>query len=347
MKVGITSPRFHIGWNTDLRIQSYFINPGINKDINFSYCGGLRYSTRLALQKINTKLGLRNKSSDLEITNFESYKYFYCYGSIPSALMPSLSSSRASALFTTGVMSPHYMQAAGDNANPVAEVTKLDKLVPPNVPFHFHTRYGLDQFRSVATSGRSSYAVPFFLPHLASYKPSQPSTGVNIAFIGKDGKRKGLYVLLEALKRLPSDYLYRNAINLVVVSSSKPYPVEGVIVKWHKHATPRKVRSILCNTHILAMPVLRESYGIIFVEAMAAGCMVIADNDFPRREILAETGKLLPTHSIDNLANSLRSAFGNRDLIKQAGSAARNRYEEHYSPLVVANSYVDIFKSLL
>ncbi len=346
MKIGITSPRFHIGWNTDLKIQSFFLKPGISDDLVFSYCGGLRYSSGLVFQKFLKKIGYDFPGISIRGNRLDSHRHFYCYGRIPLELYGRLSAGEAKAVLTTGVMTPHYMQSAGDSKPQHAKIIDLDKNIPEHVPFHFHTNYGLNQFKAVSISGRPAYSVPFFLPALQSYCPSQSKTEMNIAFVGKDGTRKGLYVLLEALKILPTSDLSQSKTKLIVVSETKPYSIEGVEIEWIKQASPEKVRKILCKSQILAMPVRHESYGIIFIEAMAAGCLVISDNDYPRHEIIGDAGKRLIDNSAEELASVLHIMLNDRDQIYFYRKKARERFMKFYSPEVVSREYVRIFKSL-
>ena len=74
MKIGITSPRFHIGWNTDLKIQSFFLKPGISDDLVFSYCGGLRYSSGLVFQKLLKKIGYDFPSISIRGNRLDSHR---------------------------------------------------------------------------------------------------------------------------------------------------------------------------------------------------------------------------------------------------------------------------------
>lgn len=343
MLIGITSPRFQFGWNTDYAVQKSFVSPGIGHSLNFSFCGGLRYSSSIAFGKVLRRLGLTASMPLLSVDDLQGFKAFYCYGDVPTNLLTQLSNDDITAVLTTGVMTEHYMHKSGGYEKPTLQVEKLNDYLPAKVPFHFHSNFGMEQFLSVARGRRPAYAIPFYLPYLADWKPCQDPAKTLISFVGRDGLRKGLYLLLEALKLIPSSELSTLKTVLTVVSSSRPVSVDGLEIKWYKSASRARVRQLLCQTHIYAMAPLYESYGIVFVEAMAAGCAVIADNDYPRKEILSRTGIHVDSGTPNELAMRLRDLLHDRLRIQELGRRARERFEDHFSPTIVSAKYASMF----
>ena len=102
------------------------------------------------------------------------------------------------------------------------------------------------------------------------------------------------------------------------------------------------------KSHIFCLPTRRDSFGLVFVEAMSQGCATIGDDDFPRHEIFGTTGGLLvPSKSPKLLSDSLSKLIHNRDIQLMYAKEGRDRTRAIYSPNIVANRYSDLFKSLI
>ena len=142
------------------------------------------------------------------------------------------------------------------------------------------------------------------------------STSVEIVFLGRlDEPRKGLDILLEALRHLD------RPARVTVMGGGSPREVEGV--DFVGRVSHEEKARILGRADIYVAPNTGgESFGIVLVEAMAAGCAVVAsdleafaavcdaDSDEP-------AGALFPTGDAAALAATLRSLIDD--------PAARNR----------------------
>ncbi|EKD90474.1 MAG: glycosyl transferase, group 1 [uncultured bacterium] len=86
---------------------------------------------------------------------------------------------------------------------------------------------------------------------------------------------------------------------------------------------------------------IRESFGIVYVEAMACGLAVVAPDDLPRREIIGKAGILTDVFDEEKYAKALEDAL-NRDWgqipVKQA---------EKFSWDLIALEYKKLINSLL
>lgn len=85
----------------------------------------------------------------------------------------------------------------------------------------------------------------------------------------------------------------------------------------------------------------RESFGIVYVEAMACGLPVVAPNDLPRHEIIGEAGILVDVNNISEYADALEKCA------KKNWKDIPQQQARKFSWDKVANQYRELFKQLL
>ncbi len=88
-------------------------------------------------------------------------------------------------------------------------------------------------------------------------------------------------------------------------------------------------------------PQTSESFGIVYVEAMACNKPVVATNDPIRKEIIGKAGLLVDPENTQEYTAALEKA-----LSKSWGDIPRKQAEK-YSWDTIANQYEDLFESLL
>lgn len=84
----------------------------------------------------------------------------------------------------------------------------------------------------------------------------------------------------------------------------------------------------------------RESFGIVYLEAMASGLPVIAPDDLSRREIIDDAGILIDTENPDKYAQAIITA-----LNKKWGNVPRKQAEK-FSWDKIADQYEHLFEEL-
>jgi glycosyltransferase involved in cell wall biosynthesis len=82
-----------------------------------------------------------------------------------------------------------------------------------------------------------------------------------------------------------------------------------------------------------AMPSIWEGFGIVLLEAMAAGKPVVASRvaTIPEVVVDGETGLLVPAGEAAALAEALASLALDPDLARRMGEAGRARLQRHFS----------------
>jgi phosphatidylinositol alpha-mannosyltransferase len=169
--------------------------------------------------------------------------------------------------------------------------------------------------------------------------------GPTIAYVGRHEPRKGLNVLLEAMARLPQN------ISLWVMSDGPQ--TEELRIKyeadrrlhWLGPVSEQEKVERIKGADVLCVPSLRgESFGIVLLEAMAAGTPVVA-SDLPGYRNVASTGDeahLVPPGDPAALADGLLKVIKDADLSARLAESGRKRALE-FSMDRLAKIYVDLY----
>ncbi len=171
-------------------------------------------------------------------------------------------------------------------------------------------------------------AIPF--PHLQDGK-------INLLFVGRLEKRKGLKYLLSAYSKLKWDW---PNLRLLVLGPGKPdedsYRImsernlQDVVflgrVSDNEKARYYKSADIYCSP-----ATGRESFGIVLLEAMAAGVPVVASDIEGYASVMTHgrEGLLVPPKKDDALADAISALLRDPDLRATLGAKGRQRADEY------------------
>ncbi|HET7045112.1 MAG TPA: glycosyltransferase family 4 protein [Gaiellaceae bacterium] len=163
--------------------------------------------------------------------------------------------------------------------------------------------------------------------------------GRRIAFVGRPDPRKGLPVLLEALARLPGDV----TLDLVGVDGD-----HGPRVRSHGRASDEERLRVLAGADVFCAPSLGgESFGVVLVEAMAAGLPVVASDIPGYAAVLPSTcGRLVPPGDAGALAGALWELLDDDALRKRLGGAGR-REARRYDWSTVVDEVLAVYERVL
>ena len=113
--------------------------------------------------------------------------------------------------------------------------------------------------------------------------PPWPTHGPTIVFVGRHEARKGLGVLLDAVNRLDPETpvtLWVTGEGPETPALRRRHPQSGRVI-WLGRVDDDELASRLAGAHVLCAPSLGgESFGVVLLEAMAAGTAVVA-SDLP------------------------------------------------------------------
>jgi phosphatidylinositol alpha-mannosyltransferase len=178
---------------------------------------------------------------------------------------------------------------------------------------------------------------------------------LNILFIGRLEKRKGLDYLLEAYKRVK---LEMPNSRLIVVGPGirlrhkyeKRVRRSGIKdVVFVGYASYRDLPRYYKTADIVCCPAIGwESFGIVLIEAMAVGKPVVASNIEGYASVLTDgvEGLLAPPKNAEKLAEALISLMSDESLRQQLGANGWRRATE-YSWENVAQRILDYYVRVL
>lgn len=196
-------------------------------------------------------------------------------------------------------------------------------------------------------------AIPFFLPDVVPIeqidleKKNSRNGQLHCLFVGHEARRKGLMRVYAAMQRLP-DSIQRQ-IHLTVVSrfSDGPIRVPPLLnVEIEGEATHERVLQLMRESDVFLMPSYFESFGLVYLEAMAQGTIPVVPNWEVQREIVnyGQAG-VITSGDAGDLASSLERLCDERDWRLKISANAKCRFVEHYAPSIVAAKYGLLFRS--
>lgn len=168
-----------------------------------------------------------------------------------------------------------------------------------------------------------------------------------LLFVGRLRIRKGVEVLLEALRglrrRFPSavlriagdgehrERLERKAAELGLGSS----------VVFLGTCGAARIRTLLKGAAALVVPSIYEGMPLVVLEAMEAGVPVVASrvSGIPEVVVDGSTGWLVPPEDPVALTGALVEVLAHPDEARRRGEAGRRRVEERYRPAVAAAAW--------
>ena len=198
--------------------------------------------------------------------------------------------------------------------------------------------------RHVATAVERGYGVPparlrvvtIGLPALPPARPERLDGNPSILFVGGNFQRKGLGVLVAAF----ADVVQRHSAARLHVVGGDPLlarfreraaarGLAGAVVfhGWQPH---ERVRAMMAGASVFAMPSLVEAFGLVYLEAMAAGVPVVATAIGGAAEILTHgTNALLAARGdVASLGAALEQAVTDdamRERLVRGGRATAAR----------------------
>jgi len=228
---------------------------------------------------------------------------------------------------------------------------KLDGRIAVSKPaLEFASKYFPGDFDIIPNGVDVEHFSPDVLP-IADFCDGK----VNILFVGRLEKRKGLSYLLKAYKRVKQEI---SDSRLIIVGPGtrlrhkyeKQVMLEGIKdVAFVGHTSYDELPRFYKTADIFCAPATSwESFGIVLLEAMAVGKPVIASNIDGYASVVTHgvDGLLVPPKDEEKLAQALISLIRDESLRQQMGTKGRLK-AQNYSWEHVARRVLDYYTRVL
>ncbi len=165
-----------------------------------------------------------------------------------------------------------------------------------------------------------------------------PGAPLEALFVGNAIERKGLPVLLDALRRT------RHPFSLHVVTGDPVAAEPGVTV--HRGLAPDSpaLRERFATADVLVLPALADAAPWVVVEALATGLPVIGTDVGSIPELVGPGGLIVPPGDAEALARALDELGGDADLRRRLGAAGRASAETRYDRAAATRRLVTLLR---
>ena len=185
---------------------------------------------------------------------------------------------------------------------------------------------------------------------LRPYRDAVPAlTGQRtILFLGRHEPRKGLGILLDAVNELPGD------VRVWVAGEGPETPALQARwagdprIEWLGTITDTEKVARLKGADVFCAPSLRgESFGIVLLEAMAAGTPIVASNLAGYRNVARENDAVLvPPGDARQLADAIRRVLADKDTAARLVASGLERAKE-FSISRLADIYIERYERII
>ncbi|MFI5942728.1 glycosyltransferase [Streptomyces uncialis] len=179
-------------------------------------------------------------------------------------------------------------------------------------------------------------------------------SGEHLLYLGRLAETKGVRLLMAAWDEITADGGV--GVPLVIAGAG---PLEREVTAWAAgrddvrfaglYDPARCRRAIARSVAVVAPSTWLEAFGLVVVEAMAAGVPVVAAGHGAFVELVEDgvTGLLHQPNDPASLASRLRRITAEPDRNREMGRAARRRYEQDFSPAVGLERLVEGYRSAI
>ncbi len=168
------------------------------------------------------------------------------------------------------------------------------------------------------------FRIPYGAPAVGEPRqPTRREDPLRVLFVGQLGQRKGLGYLVEAMDRLQVPAM----LTLLGRPVATPPAMQKALERsrWLESAPHARVLELMREHDVLVFPSLFEGFGLVILEAMAQGTVVIATPHTAAPDLFEDgvDGFIIPIRSADAIADRITRLAEDRDLLARMSEAAR------------------------
>jgi len=174
------------------------------------------------------------------------------------------------------------------------------------------------------------------------YTPGEKRPG-SVVFLGRNDERKGLPVLLEAW---PAIRAAHPSARLTVVGAENPGAIVPGVEFVGLVAEEEKRKHLMGATVFCAPNLSGESFGIVVVEAMAAGCAVVASGLPAFVRVAGDTARFVAPGDPRGLASEVIALLEDEGAARELGRAA-TQASRRFGREPVSTAYIAAYEEAL
>ncbi len=170
-----------------------------------------------------------------------------------------------------------------------------------------------------------------------------------IFFVGRHEPRKGLSVLLKALSLMPDDVRLWIASDGPETSELRATYASDPRIEWLGRITDEEKIDRMCRAAVFCAPSLHgESFGVVLLEAMAAGTPVVASSLDGYRNVATDNvnSLLVAPGDAPALAAALAKVIADPRLSQRLIEAGRE-HAQKFSMDALADRYIEMYERAL
>lgn len=147
---------------------------------------------------------------------------------------------------------------------------------------------------------------------------------LNLIYVGEVNQRKGIYQICEAAKKLNNPNIEFNIIGTGYEAQKALLSPYEKYVTFHGPQYFEKLQNHLKHNHVFLFPSMGDGFGLVLLEAMAAGLPVIASYNSAGPDIVSEgdNGFLIDTCDENALISKIKWFLNNQDKMQRMSKRA-------------------------
>ncbi|MBZ9731290.1 glycosyltransferase [Salegentibacter sp. JZCK2] len=177
---------------------------------------------------------------------------------------------------------------------------------------------------------------------------------LNILFLSRIHPKKGIELLIDAVSQLKNE-----KFNVIIAGEGDQNYIQNLIKLSIAKEVYHKIRflggvygqdkwELYKKANLFVLPTYSENFGIVIIEALAAGVPVITTKGTPWKELETYDCGWWIDLSVENLSTALHQAiYTSREELICMGQRGRKLVEEKYDNKVVAKEMFEFYKNVL
>ena len=177
-----------------------------------------------------------------------------------------------------------------------------------------------------------------------------------ILCVGNYVPRKGILYLIEAFAQIEKHGFTLHLVGNRKNNSRYYYKLNHAVerlqltksVVFHDGANQENIKQLYASADIFVLPSFKETFGIVFLEAMHHGLPIVTTNVSAMPELIEEgkNGLLVPSGNSQALANAILKLVENPDLIEKMGENNRKKVATSYYWQQTCSRFAYIIKDM-